>query len=128
MPKLSLIIAAVLLLATCTLADTTSPKVVATSPADGATDVDPATKTLSVTFNEAMQDGNWSWAYTVREEFPEVAGQPKYTNGFTKNVLPVKLKPGHKYVIWINSKTLKNFKDQAGNPAVPYKFTFTTRR
>jgi hypothetical protein len=41
-------------------------------------------------------------------------------------VLPVKLEPGKRYVIWINTAKFRNFKDRNGNPAEPYKLVFTT--
>lgn len=107
--------------------DTTPPTVVSTQPANGAKNVDPAKTTISATFSEPMKDGNWSWAYTKASEFPEVAGKPRFENGDTKNILPVKLEPGRTYVIWLNSKSQKNFKDRAGNPSVPFKWTFSTR-
>ena len=85
----TIVLAAVWLLLSCA-ADTTPPKVVAAVPANGDQSVDPSLSTLSVTFDEPMMDDNWSWAYTTKETFPEMTGQPKYEDGYTKNVLPVK--------------------------------------
>ena len=59
--------------------------------------------------------------------FPEITGTPNYTEGNTKNILPVKLLPGKEYVIWINTNSYTNFKDKAGNPVTPYKLTFKTK-
>ena len=107
--------------------DTKAPRVIETYPINGSTDVDPSLNEISVTFNEQMMDGNWSWAYTEKNEFPTVKGQPYYTDNYTKNNLPVILEPNKEYTIWINSEKFKNFKDKAGNPALPFKFTFKTR-
>ena len=74
-----------------------------------------------------MMDQNWSWAYTNENEFPEMTGEPFYTDSYTKNVLPVKLEPNKEYVIWLNSAKFKNFKDKSGNHLVPFRFTFKTR-
>ena len=58
----------------------------------------------------------------------QVAGQAYYEKNMTKNVLPVKSEPNGERVIWINWSKDNNFKDQGGNPAVPFKFTFKTKQ
>ena len=122
---------AVFLIATisvsCAQTDSKAPNVIDTFPVTGSTEVDPAITEISVTFDEPMTDGNWSWAYTNKDSFPEMSGQPYYMPGLTKNVLPVKLEPSKEYEIWINSEKFKNFKDQAGNPAIPFRFVFKTK-
>ncbi len=62
-----------------------------------------------------------------KDAFPTVTGTPRYTDGCTRNRLPVKLAPGTKYVILINTPQAKNFRDRAGTPVAPFRFTFTTR-
>ena len=114
-------------LVSCTKSDSTPPTVIDTFPVTGSTDVDPTLKEISVTFSEPMMDGSWSWAYTKKELFPEMSGQPYYKPGLTKNVLPVKLEPNKEYEIWINSQKFKNFKDQAGNAATPFRLVFKTK-
>jgi hypothetical protein len=111
----------------CVAKDNTPPRVVETSPLNGAQDVDPSLKEISVTFSEPMMDQNWSWAYDAEEKFPQMTGQPYYTEKMTKNILPVKLESNKEYVIWINSVKFKNFKDKVGNPAQQFKFTFKTK-
>jgi len=78
-------------------------------------------------FNKEMTDGNWSWAYTYKHQFPQMTGQPYYVEQLTKNILPVKLEPNKEYEIWINSQKFKNFKDKTGNPSIPYKWVFKTK-
>ena len=121
-----MVLAAVWLLLSCA-ADTTPPEVVTTVPANNDQSVDPSLSALSVTFDEPMKDGNWSWAYTTKETFPEMTGQPHYEEGYMKNVLPVRLEPNKAYEVWLNSSKFKNFKDKAGNPLAPYKLVFRTR-
>jgi len=111
----------------CAEKDTQAPNVIATVPSNGEMNVDPSIREISVTFDEEMQDGNWSWVYTIRSQFPEMDGDPFYTQDFTKNTLPVKLESNKEYVIWINSQNFNNFKDKAGNSAVPFKLVFKTR-
>jgi hypothetical protein len=112
---------------TCAEKDNKAPHVISTFPLNESENVDPSIKEISVTFNEEMMDGNWSWAYEDKGKFPQIAGQAYYTENNTKNVLPVRLEPGKEYIIWINSANYKNFKDKSGNPAFPFKFTFKTR-
>ena len=111
----------------CSEKDTKAPRVVDTFPPNGNQGVDPSINEISVTFNEEMMDQNWSWAYTNKNEFPEMKGQPYYTENYIKNVLPVILEPNKEYIIWLNSEKFRNFKDKSGNPLVPFKFTFKTK-
>lgn len=124
---LFLTLALVIILTGCGEKDNSAPYVVNTFPENGSQDVDPSVNELSVTFNEAMMDGNWSWAYTKISEFPTMRGDPHYTENYTTNILPVKLEPNKEYVIWLNSEKFQNFKDRSGNPLVPFKLAFKTR-
>ena len=111
----------------CTVKDNEAPRIVSTFPQNESRNVESSINEISVTFNEEMMDQNWSWAYDDKNKFPQMAGQPYYTDSNIKNILPVKLEPNKEYVIWINSSKFKNFKDKSGNPAVPFKFTFKTK-
>lgn len=102
------------------------PVVVKSVPVAGSTGVDPALGEIAVTFSKAMQDGSWSWSTWGDENFPELTGKPGYQADGRTCVVPVKLKPGKFYAIWLNSEKFRNFKDRAGNPAVPYLLTFQT--
>lgn len=125
--SLVIIITIALASAACVEADSIPPNVVETSPATGSTEVDPALTEISVTFSEPMTDGNFSWAYSNKDKFPEMTGQPYYLPGLTTNVLPVKLESNREYEIWINSQKFRNFKDQAGNSATPFRLVFKTK-
>ena len=111
----------------CAQEDSKPPRVVSTFPQNGSLDVDPSIKEISVTFNEEMIDGNWSWVYEDKSTFPQMVGQAYYTDNNTKNILPVKLEPNKEYVIWINSSDYQNFKNKNSIPAVPFRFTFKTK-
>ncbi len=102
------------------------PTVTDTFPRNGTTHVDPATAEIWVKFDRPMTDGSWSWCYEDRGKFPAV-GTPRYVEGATKCVLPVKLEAGKEYVIWVNTQNSKNFKDRDGRPSVPYRFAFRTK-
>jgi hypothetical protein len=130
MVKKSFLVCALILIIigmACAQEDSKPPRVVSTFPQNGSLDVDPSIKEISVTFNEEMIDGNWSWVYEDKSTFPQMVGQAYYTDNNTKNILPVKLEPNKEYVIWINSSDYKNFKNKNGVPAVPFRFTFKTK-
>ncbi len=111
----------------CAESDSKAPNVIETFPISGSVDIDPSITEISVTFDEPMTDGNWSWAYSNKSMFPEMSGQPYYQPGLTKNILPVKLESNKEYEIWVNSEKFNNFKDQSGNPAIPFRFIFKTK-
>ena len=115
------------LVVACDEKDTRAPRVVSTVPENGSSDVDPSLGEISVTFDEEMTDGNWSWAYDDKSKFPQTLGQAYFDDNNKKNSSPVKLEPNKEYVIWINSAKFKNFKDKSGNSAYPFKFTFKTK-
>lgn len=108
-------------------AQSDAPQVVATWPTDGLKDLDSASITeITVTFDRPMRRDSWSWVMEDAASFPEVAGDPYFTEDGLTCVLPVKLTPMTSYVIWINSDTLQNFVDENGVPATPYRFFFAT--
>lgn len=103
------------------------PVVAEAFPKTGAKEVDPASTEIRVTYNKPMADGSWSWVKNSSETFPQATGDVHYLKDMKTCVMPVKLEPGKKYVIWFNSQNHQNFKDTEGRPAVPYLLTFTTR-
>ncbi len=126
-PDFIILVFMVIIPSSCDAKDSVPPGIVSTFPQNGSQNVDPSIKEISVTFNEEMLDRSWSWAYTYKNEFPEMTGQPYYADNMKKNVLPVKLEPNKEYVIWINSMKFTGFKDRAGNSLEPFKFTFKTK-
>ncbi|NOS72889.1 MAG: protein kinase [Verrucomicrobia bacterium] len=104
------------------------PVVIATVPESGADKIDPSLTELRVTFSKPMQDDSWSWTIWGEENFPEMTGQPQFLADGRTCVLPVKLKPGKLYAIWLNSDYHQDFKDRAGQSALPYLLIFETRK
>ena len=100
------------------------PRVVRTSPENGATSVDPATNELRVTFDQPMVTSGYSFV-GGGPTFPEVVGRPLWISN-TTIVLPVRLKPDHAYWLSINSDRYQNFQGINGLPAVPYPISFRT--
>ncbi len=104
---------------------TANPFVVGTTPISMTNDVSPGTKQITVTFDQAMRDGVWSWIGSG-EAYPETTGKIHYNREKTTCTLPVKLEPGKVYRLGINSPSYKNFKNSRGMPARPYAILFST--
>lgn len=102
------------------------PRIVATTPAAGAVDVDPVTAEIAVTFDQDMAPG-FSWTGGGPEFPPGVEGQRPYWRDSRTATLPVKLEAGHYYRVGINSQSHRNFRSAAGVPALPAAIYFTTR-
>lgn len=92
-----------------------NPKVIATIPAIGANNVDPAIAEIPVTFDQEMAAG-FSWT-GGGEAFPETTGKPRWEADKKTCVLPVKLAEGRFYRVGINSSSNRNFQSAAGQAA-----------
>ncbi len=102
------------------------PRIVATSPTVGQTDVDPAITEITVTFDRDM-GGGMSWTGGGPEYPPSPAGQRAQWRDKRTCVLPVTLTAGHFYRVGINSKSYQNFRSANGVPALPTAIYFTTQ-
>src|ERR1035441_4730481 len=94
-----------------------APQIVSTSPARGASDVDPALKEITVTFDQDMEEG-MSWTGGGPEVPPTPEGKKAHWRDKRTCVLPVKLQSGHHYRIGINSVSYRNFCSASGVPAL----------
>lgn len=101
------------------------PKVVSITPANGATDVDPARKVVKVVFDRPMKNGCWSMV-GGGPNFPEISGSPSYDSTLTTWTVPVKLKPQWSYRFMLNSPSFQSFQSGAGVPLAPVDVSFTT--
>jgi hypothetical protein len=72
-------------------------------------------------------DHHWTWAMHTKESFPDMTGQPRYLSDGRTCVLPVSLKPGKVYAVWLNTDQLQSFRDRHAQPALPYLLIFQTR-
>jgi beta-lactamase regulating signal transducer with metallopeptidase domain len=101
------------------------PRIVSTTPAIGANDVDPALTEITVTFDRDMQSGfSWTGGGPEHPNVPE--GQKIYWRDARTCVYPVKLEAGHYYRVGINSKSYKNFRSVQGVPIGDSAMYFTT--
>lgn len=106
------------------------PSVVKTVPACGDTSVPATTQQIKVTFSKDMMTKQmWSWCMQSRDSFPEITNpkEIKYLQDKRTCVLPVNLKPGKTYAIWINTQNQNAFRDTSGKSAVPYLLVFKTK-
>jgi len=101
------------------------PKVVITSPDNGEVDVAPDVKEIRVEFDQPM-DSRGRSIVGGGDSFPEISGDVKWLDERTI-VIPVTLKPDHKYQLSINSDTFKGFCSKGGQPAERYPVGFSTR-
>ena len=100
--------------------------VVKTVPVAGSKDVPPGESEVKITFSKEMTDQSWSWSTAWENSDPKSLGKPHYEADHKTCVMKVKLEPGKTYGWWLNSERFKNFKDRAGQPAVPYLLVFST--
>jgi len=103
-----------------------APQIVSTSPARGASDVDPALKEITITFDQDM-GGGMSWTGGGPEFPPIPEGQKAHWRDKRTCVLPVKLQSGHRYRVGINSVSYRNFRSASGVPALTSAIYFTTQ-
>lgn len=104
----------------------TTPKIIATSPADGATDVDAGLTEITVTFDQDM-GGGFSWTGGGPQFPPSPEGARARWQDKRTCLLPVKLEPGHHYRVGINAPSFHNFRSAAGEPVEPSSISFTTK-
>jgi hypothetical protein len=99
------------------------PRVVKAAPDNGATDVDPFTREIRVTFDQPMDKG--TSVVGGGPTFPKVTGRARWVDERTC-VLDVQLEPDHDYWLSINSTRFTNFRNKAGEPGIPYPISFRT--
>jgi hypothetical protein len=109
-----------------TAAPPAPPQVVALDPPQGAVDVDPNRDQLAVRFDRPMDPEGWSWVIEGPETAPDLGTASFDAEGRTNTVV-ARLQPGRTYVVWINSARYSYFRDHAGTPATPLRWTFSTR-
>lgn len=104
---------------------TTPPKVVRTTPAAGSVIV-PGPFLLSVTFDQPMQVGSYSFVRLAADTYPDCDGTPVLSgDGHTFSML-CSAKPGRRYVIGINLPPYTNFRSVTGVQAAPFQIAFST--
>lgn len=101
------------------------PRVTRTQPANGAKNVDPATRELRITFDQPMDPESMSLV-GGGPEYPEITGKPKWIDDGKTVIFQVKLKPNHTYRCSVNNQKFDGFMSKRGFSAVPYPIEFKT--
>lgn len=107
-------------------ADLAAPQLVASVPADGAHEVDPALTTMVLTFDREMLDQSWSIVGNPAEQ-PRITGKLTYDAERKVLTVPIQLEPGKTYRFGLNSPQRAGFKAKDGTPLRPVDVRFTTR-
>ncbi len=102
------------------------PRVIKATPDNGAKDVDPTLKRITIVFDQDMAPEGMS-VVGSGSSFPKIVGRPRWANPRTFE-MTVKLQGGHDYRLSINSRSFNGFANAAGQSAVPYPIEFRTRR
>ncbi len=102
------------------------PIVMRSTPKALSDNVAPTVSKITVTFDQAMHNGSWSWV-GGGDTFPkDGVGKVSYDATLKTCTLPVKLEPGKVYWVGINSPSFQNFQNRAGSPARRYVILFAT--
>jgi DNA-binding CsgD family transcriptional regulator len=102
------------------------PRVVATSPAAGAA-IRPGPFLLSVTYDQPMMEGSFSYTRTSPETYPDCATKPDLSRDGRTFTLRCTAMAGHRYEIWFNRPPYMNFRGLNGLSAEPRQLLFRTR-
>jgi DNA-binding CsgD family transcriptional regulator len=102
------------------------PKVISTSPASGAV-IAPGRFLLSVTFDQRMQPGSYSYTRTSPETYPDCAAEPILSADGRTYTLQCAAVAGRQYEIWFNRPPYMNFRGANGQSSEPHRLVFRTR-
>jgi hypothetical protein len=104
-----------------------APRVVSSTPQNGAIDVDPDLSEVVVTWDAAMERG-WSVAKNMfGSKFPKTDADDWRWQDDRTLVLPVSLVPDRDYALWLNSAAFLNFRSTGNVAATPFLLRFSTR-
>lgn len=106
--------------------EATAPRVVSIEPANGATDVDPGTTAIRVSFDRRMASGFSFVLVGAKSDFPPTAGPPTWDASRRVVTLPVTLEPGRTYRYGLNGGQFQSFQSVDGTPLAPVVVEFTT--
>ena len=92
------------------------------------TPLQPGETEIRVRFSKPMAEGSWSWSTAWEDSPPESVGPPHYLADHRTCVMKVRFEADRTYAWWLNSGKFHNFRDETGQPAVPYLLIFQTKQ
>lgn len=102
------------------------PRLVSSSPADGAVDVPSGEQTLVFRFSEPLAPDRMSVTTNASGAAPEFIGRPNFSADGRTFTIRMRLRPGVAYAVGANSSTYRNFQTPAGVPVAPVLVRFRT--
>ena len=102
------------------------PRILSSTPRTGDTEVDPGIEKVTVTFDQDMDTGGYSWT-GGGPEFPGREDQRPQWRDRRTCVLPVKVEAAHYYRVGINAPSFRNFRSATGVAVIPTAIHFTTK-
>lgn len=105
---------------------TSTPRVVSVSPRQNEA-VKAGTFNLSVSYDQPMLDGSWSFVQVTPQTFPQCSGQPRRGKDGRTFTWRCVAAPGRSYEVWFNRPPYMNFNSASGRPAEPYRLIFTVK-
>jgi hypothetical protein len=103
-----------------------APIIQSSEPRNGDSGVNASLRKITITFNQAMNAGSFYWQVPKMDRsFPQMQGDPYWTNGNRTLVMQVILYPGTQYRIPINISG-PVFVSASGVPAAPGYLSFQT--
>ena len=109
--------------------DSARPRVVRTSPANGATGVRASLSHISIWFDQPMAEE--MMVDPLLEDsgatFPEIAGKGTLDESRTVVTLPVHLAPAHAYALVLDARYGRGFRSESGVPLTRVVLRFRTR-
>jgi len=108
-------------------AQSTPPRVVAVSPAQGSI-IAPGPFTLTVTYDQPMRDRSWSFVQVSKDSYPDCPGKPVRSEDGRSFSLQCVAERGKRYHIWFNRGEFRNFRAPDGTSAQPFGLRFAVNR
>ena len=104
------------------------PHVVSSAPEQGATDVDPRLREITVSFDRLIAPGDHSWViFQGSGLYPGYrGGEVTLSEDRMSAALDVRLSPGTVYALGVNDLRYSGYKDIYGRPLLPFGLCFRT--
>ncbi|UUL84022.1 Ig-like domain-containing protein [Sphingomonas qomolangmaensis] len=106
----------------------TPPRVVETTPRDGAVAVRPGDLLVRVVFDRPVRHGSYSITDVSATTPLEVTAPPRLSRDGRVFELRVRVAPGRRYGFSVNNPRYQNFRGLDGSSVAPHRVVFVTRQ